>query len=219
MDLLVGLAGLAGLGGLALLLQSKTPLPTELEFKKAQAKLAANPSDAESSTTVGKYVAFVKGNYKDGLPFLAAGSDKALKTLAEHELDPTYTDTPLKKIGMADEWVAAAKNYKPIYRTFYDRATSWYAAAWPDVDGIWKDKLRERLKKLLQVPTPGGVAKPGLPAGWTTLLSTAKEFTDSTVAHVGGKSIRVDMARQKPDSFWIKSPPFVAPKGPVTFTA
>lgn len=217
MEILIGLAGLAGL---ALLLQSKSPLPSEADLKKAQAKLGTDPSDPDANTVVGKYLAFVQGDYQQGLPFLAKSGDATLRTLAEHELAPLYADTAPKKIGMGDEWVAAAKNYKPIYRTFYDRAAQWYAAAWPDLDGIWKDKLRERLKKLLQVTTPGGAVKKVVPAGWTTLSPTNKVSTDSTIAHVGGKSIRIDMARDKPaQSFWFQSPLFVAPKGQVTFSA
>lgn len=215
MEILLGLAGIAGL---ALLLQSKSALPSEADFKKAQDKLIQNPSDQDAINTIGKYLVFVLGNYQDGIPFLARSSDATLKTLAEHELAPENTDTALKKIGMGDEWVTAAKNFKPLYRTFYDRATQWYALAWPDVDGIWKDKLRERLRKLLLLPTPGGAVRKGLPAGWAA-LKPEQISVDSTIAHMGGRSVRIDMARKTPDFFWFQSPLFVAPKGQVTFSA
>jgi hypothetical protein len=116
---------------------------------------------------------------------------------------------------MGDEWVTAAKNFKPLYRSFYDRASQWYQAAWPGLDGVWKDKVRERLKKMLLLPAPTG-NKPGLPAGWEAAVQNPKAMVDGTVAHGGGKSFRVDVSRDKPAvMFWVQSPMMVAPKGAI----
>lgn len=215
MEILVALAGLAGV---ALLLQSKA-LPSESDFKKANDKLAANPTDPDANTVVGKYTAFVLGDYSAAMPYLVHSKNKTLKTLAEHELDPAYTDSAPKKIGMGDEWVSAAKEFKPLYRILYNRATQWYAAAWPELDGVWKDKVRERFRKMLLLPGPG-TTKQGLPAGWTAGLPNPKVVVDGTVAHGGGRSLRVEIARDKPlEQFWTTSPLMPPPTGPVVFSA
>lgn len=217
MEILLGLAGLAGL---ALLLQSKPAVPSEADFKKAQAKLETEPFDPDANTVVGKYLAFVLGDFKASAPYLLRSGDATLRLLMEHETTPPYTESAVQKIGMGDEWVAAAKNYKPLYRTFYDRASQWYGQAYPDVEGIWKDKLRERLVRLLQSPVVGGGLKKGMPAGWNSTQASDKIFMDSTVAHGGTRSARIDMARDNPNApFWFQSPQIPAPKGEVVYSA
>lgn len=215
MELLLALA--AGAAGLALLVQAKT-LPSESDFKKAKEKLDSNPVDPDANTTVGKYTAFVLGDYSAAMPFLVHSGDKTLRTLAEHELDETAVDTPAKKVGMGDEWVTGAKNFKPLYRMFYDRATQWYAAAWPGLDNVWKEKVRERFKKMLLLPAQTAV-KTGLPAGWTALLPNPKVAVDGSIAHNGGKSFRIETLRDKPtESFWVQGPMMVVPKGQATYS-
>lgn len=158
---------LAGLVGVAALLQSKA-LPSEAEYKKALEKTEANPVDPDANMVVGKYLAFVVGDYTAAMPYLVHSSDKTFKALAEHELDETYVQTPVQKVGMGDEWVIAAKKYPPLSKIFYDRASQWYALAWPSLNGVWKDRTREQLRKLFQnasVPDPKALTAP---AGWKT---------------------------------------------------
>lgn len=181
------LAGLAGLAGLALLLQSKS-LPSEEDFKKAQGKLGANPLDPDANTTVGKYVAFVLGDYSNAMPYLVHSKDTTLKTLAEHELDATYTATPPQKVGMGDEWVAAAKKSPALSRIFYDRASQWYILGWPDLDPVWKGKLREQGAKL-SASRPPGPARRGVPSGWK--IEGGSPSSDGTVARSGSYSIKM----------------------------
>jgi len=213
MELLLALA--AGAVGLAFLVQAKA-LPSEADAKKAKDKLDANPVDPDANTVYGKYTAFVLGDYPAAMPYLVHSNDKTLKTLAEHELDESYVATSTQKVGMGDEWVTGAKNFKPIYRSFYDRATQWYAAAWPGLDNLWKDKVRERFKKMLLIATPGQT-KVGLPAKWTMLFAAPKVSVDGTIARNGGKSLRIDVvANRTMDSFVVQSPMMLVPKGSVT---
>lgn len=172
------LAALAGLTGLALLVQAK-PLPSEDDYIKAKAKLEKDPTDAEASNTVGKYMAFVLGDYPGAMPFLVYSPDKTLKALAEHELDEKNTSTAVQKVGMGDEWVAAAKNFKGLAPAFYDRAAQWYAAAWPGLDTVWKDRSRTQGRKL-GASRPPGVARKGMPSGWTTTSGTLEAKPIST---------------------------------------
>lgn len=191
------LAALAGLAGLALIVQSK-PVPSEDDFMKAKAKLEKDPMDVAASDTVGRYMAFVLGDYSGAMPFLVYSPDKTLKTLAEHELDDAYTNTPVKKVGMGDEWVAAAKNLKPLAPALYERAAQWYAAAWPGLDVVWKDKARTQGRKLA-VSRPLGVARKGMPGGWTTDVGNAGGMAqlDGNVARTGSYSVKLPAADAK----------------------
>lgn len=187
------LGALAGIAGIALLLQSKSPLPSEADYNKAKEKLAVDPSDPDANTVVGKYLCFVLGDYQSGLPFLQRSSDKTLKTLADHEIAPLYADTPIKKIGMGDEWITAAKNFKPLYKIFYDRAAQWYALAWPDLDDVSKTKLRDRFRKTALVPADW--AKRGKATdhatGWAGFGDYWGAFVDPTFARSGKTSLKL----------------------------
>lgn len=51
--------------------------------KKAELKLAEKPDDPEANLTLGKYLAFVKGDWEGAIPHLSMGSDAILKAAAE----------------------------------------------------------------------------------------------------------------------------------------
>jgi len=207
MELLLALAGLTGL---AVLLAPGSPLPSDADFKKAQDKLKDTPEDPDANTVVGKYMAFVQGNYDDAMIFLAKSSDKTLRTLAEHERAPLYTDTGAKKIGMGDEWVNAAKNYPALFRLFYDRASYWYTQAWPDMKDqpLWGNKLREQGAKLA-LARPLGMNRKGLPTGWKTDMGAP--VLDGTIARTGSYSIKMPTDPQK--ETFLKSDPIPVSAG------
>jgi hypothetical protein len=187
------LLGLAGLGGLALLLQSK-PLPTKEDAEKAFAKLDKDPTDADANTIFGKYKAFVQGDYDAAMPYLVHSKDTTLRTLAEHELDDSHVATAPQKVAMGDEWVAAAKNFKPLSPIFYDRAAHWYAAGWPDLDAAWKEKARIQGRKLAASRPPAASKK--LPSGWVADagLSGVQATADGTIARSGSYSGKLSPA-------------------------
>ena len=192
------LLALAGLAGIAALLQSKQILPNEVDFKKALDKLSGNLLDPDANTTVGKYLAFVKGDYASAMPYLVHSQDKTLKSLAEHELDPVFTDNPEKKVGMADEWVAAAKKFPQLTTTFYDRASQWYVKAWPDLSDLWKMKAREQAKKIASA-RPIGAPRKQMPSGWVLDGGIDGNPTepDGTTSRTGSYSIKVPPGKKE----------------------
>src|SRR5207245_2729663 len=73
-------------------------------FRKAKETLAANPQDPASSTLVGRYECFTKGNWAAGLPLLAAGSEESTRALAASDLaSPT---NPPDQMAVGDAWWA-----------------------------------------------------------------------------------------------------------------
>lgn len=191
MDVLLALGGMAGA---AYLLAPAAPLPSETEYKKAMEKLMTTPEDPDANTTVGKYLSFVAGDYPGGMKFLSKSGDKNLRTLAEHELAPLYTDTGPKKVGMGDEWVAAAKLFKPLFRIFYDRAAWWYGQAWLEMKNqpLWGEKLRERLQKIYTiVPGVPPAKNLALPTGWKSLYPDTKASRSTAAARAGSASLQI----------------------------
>ncbi len=188
MEVLPALLGIAGVTGIMALLAPPSSLPTETDYKKALDKLKESPEDADANTVVGKYLAFVQGRYEDAMIYLAKSGDKTLRTLAEHERAPLYADTAPQKVGMADEWVVAAKSFKPLYRIFYDRAAFWYAGAWDELKGqpLWGEKLRDRMQKIYLL-NPAAVAPKQIacPSGWKCPIAETKAGRSNATARAG----------------------------------
>jgi hypothetical protein len=183
---------------LLVLLQSKASLPPEADYMKALEKLKDTPADPDANTTAGKYVAFVQGDYDSGMKYLSKSSDVALKTLADHELAPLYTANALQKMGMGDEWVAAAKNHPTLTRIFYDRAAHWHTAGWPDLDDVGKLKYRAQGRRLAAARPPGQPRK--LPVtGWVMDVGNAGRppVIDGSIARVGSYSAKLVPADEK----------------------
>lgn len=196
MELLLAAAGLAGL---AALLQSRpSVVPSEKDFLKAQEKLGKDPGDADASAVVGRYLMFVRGDYSGAMPHLAKSSDKVLSPLATNELTPGYTDNGPQKVGMGDEWVAAAKKMPAMSRVFYDRAAQWYVLAWPDLSVPWQDMARIQGRKLA-VARPSGAPRRQLPPGWIADpgVSGKPPYRDGSIARSGSYSVRMPWADDK----------------------
>lgn len=217
------LAALAGIAGLALLVQAK-PLPSEDDFNKAKIKLDQNPLDPDANTIVGKYMAFVQGDYSNAMPYLVHSPDKTLSGLATHELDDAYTKTAVQKVGMGDEWVAGAKNLKVLSPAFYDRASQWYAKAWPDLDDVWKTKSRQQGRKIAQ-SRPQGQSKKALPTGWEPEVGAAGSrppTLEGSLARTGSYSVTIPAPDEKVKGSLsgLKSALFpVIPGKPITVSA
>lgn len=159
--------------------------------KKAEAKLIENPDDPDATLTLGKYLAFEKGEWEKAIPLLAKGSDATLKTLAEHEGQPHEKGPEM--VGMGDEWLKAAKKFPKDRKSCEGRAMWWFGRAWPDLDPVWRDKLRERLHKLANLPA--AYDKPNKGGGpvkgwsipdelWESYIMTGFSHTGKTCAQI-----------------------------------
>lgn len=191
------LLGLAGLGGLALLLQQK-PLPSKEDTIRALETLDKNPDDPDANTIAGKYKAFVMGEYEQAMPYLQKSKDPTLKSLADHESSLTFALGPDGQIKLGDEWVAAAKKFPALWRIFYDRATQWYLQAWPNLDGVAKQKLRAQAVKMA-ASRPPGAARKGFPVGWEEDkgLAGMLPVIENQIARTGSYSMRIPSPTDK----------------------
>jgi len=170
---------------LLFLVQAAKP-PTEAEFKKAEEKLSANADDKDAHLVSGRYLAFVKDDWGAALPHLANGSDAILKTAAEREAKGG--DTIFDPVQIGDAWIAAAGKRPAMKLMLESRATYWYAKAWDgDLGVLWKDRLRERLRKLAAPPV-SGPARAAFSPEW---VIEGKAALDGAFAHSGRVSARV----------------------------
>jgi hypothetical protein len=129
---------------------------TEAEFhrlKTSRDALDTNPDDPDANLAVGKFDCLVKGDFANGLPLLAKGSDKTLAELAK--LDLTQSVDASEQVQVADGWWATGK--KPAQL----RAKQLYEGALPRLTGIARTKVEKRIQEF--------EAKSGVDA-WTNLL-------------------------------------------------
>lgn len=99
-------------------------------FNEAKAALTAwraDAADANASGTSGRYLAWFKGNWSDGLPLLAKGGDE-VAVIAAREL--TVESSAETIVALADEWSRIAEHEKGVARrSLEDHACQWYERA------------------------------------------------------------------------------------------
>jgi formylglycine-generating enzyme required for sulfatase activity len=138
---------------------------TQEALTKAQAALAANPHDADANLAVGRQLCLAKGDWDQGLPMLARGSDDALRALAQQELampgtgpggqgSPSHPQSPIPDpLQLADAWwnVALAATGTQKERLML-HAGRWYAHAAEDSPvGPEGKKIEKRLLEIAKI--------------------------------------------------------------------
>jgi hypothetical protein len=112
----------------------------------AMETLKDKPTDPDANLAVGRYLCLVKGDWKQGVSFLALGSDKTLKALAVNELEGA-TDAA-EQVKLADGlWDTAQAESGMAKMQLQRRAVHWYRRALPWLPGPAKDKVERRLKE------------------------------------------------------------------------
>ena len=112
--------------------------------KRAMAVLAVNPADPAANAVAGRFLCFLKGEWLRGLPLLVAGSEPALRELANADL--RCPPDPTARVGVADRWWDVAEYEKGLAReTIQGHARVYYRAALPGLSGLAKAKAAKRI--------------------------------------------------------------------------
>jgi outer membrane protein assembly factor BamB len=113
-------------------------------------RLAKDPEDADANLEMGKYLGLVKGAWEKALFYLAQGSDRDLRLLAQRDL--SRPDDPAEQLRLADAWWAAADKVQGLERIhLQQRAVTWYEQAIDSTHGFKRGRLEERIAA---VPRP-----------------------------------------------------------------
>ena len=116
------------------------------KVKIALATLEKSPGDPKANQTVGHYLCLVKGDWEKGLSMLALGSDEALKALAVQELQGV--SDPAAQATLGDGWWDLAQTEQGAAKArLQQRARLWYAKALPNLTGLVKTKVQQRLEE------------------------------------------------------------------------
>jgi hypothetical protein len=138
------------------------------QFRGGQAKLITRVDDPIASLAVGRYLCFIKGDWKQGLPLLNQCSDEKLRSAAARDLGKP-TD-PSAQLLLADDWFEMADSQiRAAKRQICGRAAHWYREAAPKVTGISYTKARDRAIAIYK-------EFPGLKDGSTDALSVYSQY-------------------------------------------
>jgi len=126
-------------------------------IEPAMAALKLNTNDAEANLTVGRHYCLTREAWGKGLPYLAKGSDAALRSLASADLkSPDDTESRIK---VADGWwdlaqQAAAKDNSALLR----RAAYWYRKVTFINDKLVRAQVQARLAAAAMEAPDAGTA-------------------------------------------------------------
>lgn len=115
------------------------------KVRKAAETLKARPDDPDACLAVGSFRCFVLGNWEDGLPLLAKGSDQDLSALASTDMKkPTIQEV---RLILADTWWKLSESEKSSRKklALRERAAHWYSTVIPQLTGLAKLKVEKRL--------------------------------------------------------------------------
>ncbi|QDU25227.1 hypothetical protein ETAA8_02900 [Anatilimnocola aggregata] len=173
------------------------------------------------------------------MPYLAKGSDEALKRVAQTEVD--HAAKPLDERGieaLADQWwnLAAAKGKPPESTPYLKRAGYWYQAVVGKASGLAKAKINLRIEEIngtlkvasvspvrpdpfapgpsATIPTPMPMPKPKpVPLPPEPKTKTAKNRIPTPLEMETGTVCELLQGKRMPDGLWKSAIPFNAPVG------
>ncbi len=115
--------------------------------QKALVTLDEKPTDPEANFTVGRFYCLIKGDWDDGLPMLALGSDPALRELATRELQGA--PKPEDQVALGDAWWDwAEEEAGTSTERGQGRAAYWYERAAPQLSGLEKARIEKRIQEV-----------------------------------------------------------------------
>ena len=118
------------------------------QVRAARETLKANPSDPAANLTVGKYLCFVREDWRAGLPLLALSGDETLKAIAQKDMAPPRSPEEMAALG-SQWWDLGEKEEAAGQRPFRLRAAHWYHAAVEDLpQGLTREMVESRLEEV-----------------------------------------------------------------------
>jgi len=114
---------------------------------KHRETLKLNPADPDANAAYGAFLCLVKGEWEKGLPMLSKGADARLRGAADKDL--AAAAEPRDQLAAGDAWAEMISAERKAVRKaqLTARASHWYQAALPKLDGISKLRVAARLEE------------------------------------------------------------------------
>lgn len=172
-------------------------------LRALRAALDDRPDDPDLNAEAGQVLCFSIGDWDDGLPLLAKGSDVRLADLARRDLGAAHAPA-ITRVALGHDWWDAAAGRQGVAKILcQERAAYWYRTALGDFDGARRAHLDARVQqakaeadafyaaeKLARPADPATAAaeRTALDAAATTPLNAEALNADRTIGPApGGK--------------------------------
>ncbi|MFK8113457.1 MAG: DUF1559 domain-containing protein [Rubripirellula sp.] len=145
-----------------------------------------NPENTAAASTVGRYMCFIKGDWKRGLPLLVEGGPADLQEVAK--LDIRGAADAINKTAIGDAWWRLSERARTgVYRqSSRDRAVFWYEQAYVTMpDSLDRLHVKARMAEAEEAPPSSPLA---LVTELASELSVNLEYSLAAVADVGQRS-------------------------------
>lgn len=179
------------------------------EVQKAMKTLEKRPDDSSANLIMAAYRS-ENGTWEEVVPHLEKVKNSSIKSALEAELKNDKASLTAVEIG--DMWSKAMPRAGYGRQMCFDRMNFHYARAYPDLDDLWRVKLKERLYRLY-FPARPGKAMEGRPQGWggITNQDCGVEITNK-IAHDGGSSLKL-YAKKPGANIFLQTPSVHVSKG------
>ncbi|MCE9591237.1 MAG: hypothetical protein K8S99_12010 [Planctomycetes bacterium] len=150
--------------------------------QSARTRLQEDPLDPAANLTMGRFYCLVKGDWQKGLPLLAQGGDTALKQASEKDMAAPKDAIQQAMVGDA-WWDITGKEPPAFKRAIQTRSAYWYRKAAPELTGLAKARVEQRLDELAITSGPEAAAIDllsliQLPTGGTWKLDAGSLVSD-----------------------------------------
>jgi hypothetical protein len=165
-------------------------------YQAARQILKEQPDHPVANLDAGKYLCLVAGDWPQGLPHLAKGSDEGLKALAERELN-SPPQQAADQVELANAWRDLAEKEKGTAKQrLRAHAAGWYQQALPQLAGAMKAQVEERIEELLRESEPelkAGQGEPETEVLPPLIIDSFGVHRFSVLANSSGTVTRQDM--------------------------
>lgn len=121
-------------------------------YKSAKETLQSSPSDPSASAKWGTYLCLIKGNFPEGLAYLAKGDNAALAALAKRDANASRDASETASI--ADEWWILGERSKAFRPQAWQHAVELYHEAAPGLTGLAATKVQKRIEEAAAANDP-----------------------------------------------------------------
>lgn len=143
-------------------------------------KLLDDPLDSGANLTVGRYYCLELARWDEGVPMLARGGTSDLSEQAAMEL--IKPEGWMQQVELADRWYnLGKKTHGNAKQQMSVRSYHWYSQAQPNVSGITRERIMQRLEELADLVPMENVDYAHLTAKqWDRLPGKAVELAGTT---------------------------------------
>jgi hypothetical protein len=97
----------------------------------------------------GRFLCLLAGDWQNGLPHLAKGSDAAMRDAALKDLHAGKTPEGREALGEAWSAIADKQTVGLVKQRLQERAAHWYKLALPDMTGLKKARVEKQLAAIV----------------------------------------------------------------------